>query len=160
MKKKVTAQFSNIICAVVGMVIGTVAIVLTTGFRQFVNVPVGPEVFPRIMAIGLIVCSVALLIFNLIKKDTDKAPPLSPRDHGIQRMLIIVGLVLCYYLLLEIIGYLILSPILLFVSMLVMGYRKYRNMIIISLSVTALVFLLFWQMLTIDLPNGFLDFLF
>ena len=160
MKKKATAQLSNIISAVIGIAVGTAAILMTTGFRQFVNVPVGPEVFPRIMATGLIVCSVALLIFNLIKKDTDQAPPLSLRDHGIQRMLIIVGLVIAYYLLLEIVGYLILSPILLFVSMLVMGYRKYRNMIIVSISVTAVVFLLFWQMLTIDLPNGFLDFLF
>lgn len=75
-------------------------------------------------------------------------------------MLIVVGLVLVYYLLLEIVGYLILSPILLFLSMLVMGYRKYRNMIIISLSVSIAVFLLFWQVLVIELPNGFLDFLF
>lgn len=151
---------SNIISAVIGIAVGVTAILLTTGFRQFVNVPIGPEVFPRIMATGLIVCSVALLIFNLVKKDTDAAPPLSPRDHGIQRMLIVVGLVLAYYLLLEIVGYLILSPILLFLSMLVMGYRKYRNMVIISLSVTAAVFLLFWQLLVIELPNGFLDFLF
>lgn len=160
MKKKASAQLSNIISAVIGIAVGVTAILLTTGFRQFVNVPIGPEVFPRIMATGLIVCSVALLIFNLVKKDTDAAPPLSLRDHGIQRMLIIVGLVLAYYLLLEIVGYLILSPILLFLSMLVMGYRKYRSMIIISLGMTVAVFLLFWQLLVIELPNGVLDFLF
>lgn len=160
MKKKMIAQTSNIICGVVGIAIGGVAIWMTAGFRQFVNVPVGPEVFPRIMAIGLIICSVAMMIINLVKKDTEQAPTLSLRDKGIQRMLIIAGLVLVYYLLLETVGYLILSPILLFLSMLVMGYRKYVNMIIISVSVTGAVFLLFWQVLVIDLPNGLLDFLF
>jgi len=33
-------------------------------------------------------------------------------------------------------------------------------MIIISLGVTLAVFLLFWQVLVIELPNGLLDFLF
>lgn len=74
MKKKVIAQTSNIVCAVVGIAIGVTAILITTGFRQFVNVPIGPEVFPRIMSVGLILCSIALLIFNLLKKDTDKRP--------------------------------------------------------------------------------------
>ena len=160
MKKKMIARTSNLLCAFVGIAIGVIAIWITTGFRQFVNVPVGPEVFPRIMATGLILCSIALVIFNLVKKDTDPAPPLSLRDHGMRRMLIIAGSVLVYYLLLETIGYLILSPLLLFFAMYVMDYRKYRNMAIISLSVTIAVFLLFWQVLVIELPPGLLEFLF
>ncbi len=160
MKRRMTAQTSNLICAFVGIAVGAVAIGITTGFKQFVNVPVGPEVFPRIMAAGLILCSIALIIFNLVKKDTEKAPPLSLRDHGIRRMLIIAGIVLVYYLLLETVGYLILSPLLLFFSMFVMDYRNYRNMAIISVSVTAAVFLLFWQVLVIELPLGFLESLF
>ena len=160
MKKKAIAQTSNLICAFIGIAIGVAAIWITTGFKQFVNVPVGPEVFPRIMAVGLILCSIALVVFNLIRKDTDPAPPLSIRDHGIRRMLIIAGIVLVYFLLLETVGYLILSPLLLFFSMFVMDYRNYKYMIIISLGVTLAVFRLFWQVLVIELPNGLLDFLF
>ncbi len=160
MKKKITLQVSNILCAFFGIAIGVTAIWITMGFKQFTNVPVGPEVFPRIMSIALILCSVALLIQNLIKKDTGQAPPLSLRNRGIQRMLIIAGITLVFYLLLDIVGYLILAPLLLFASMFVMDYRNYKMMVLISLLVSLAVFLLFRMVLVIDLPSGLLSFLF
>ena len=160
MQKKLTMRFANIVCAMLGIAFASYAIYLTTKFKQFVNVPVGPEVFPRIMAAGLIICSVALLIQSLIKKTKEGAPTLSLRDRGIQRMLIAALMVVAFYLLWETAGFLILAPLLLFLLMLISDYRNYAVMAAVSLLVAVVVWLLFWKVLIIELPLGPLEALF
>lgn len=157
MKKNYTMRFANIVCALIGIAFACVAIYMTTNFRQFVNVPVGPEVFPRIMAAGLIICSAALLVQSLLKKTDEKAPPVSPRDRGIQRMLMAAAVIVAFRLLWQPVGFLILAPIVLFLLMLISDFRNYKVMAVISIAVPVVVWFLFWQVLVIELPLGPLE---
>lgn len=161
MPKKWTVRFSDIICASVGVLLGAAAIEMTTHFKQFTNVPVGPEVFPRIMATGLILCSLALLLQAALRKAaSESAPTLSLRDRGIQRMLIAAVLIVAFFLLWETVGFLILAPITLFLLMLDMDFRKFGRMALLSLGISVAVWLLFWQVLVIELPLGPLEVLY
>ena len=160
MKKNLTMRFAHIICALVGILLGIVAITMSKHFKQFTNVPVGPEVFPQIMAYGLIICSLVLLVQSIFKKTNEKAPTLSPKDKGIQYMLLTVAVVVLIYLLWDIAGFLIVGSFSLFSLMWIADYRNYKNMIIISLITTVLIWLIFWQVLVIELPLGPFDTLF
>lgn len=158
MKNHLTERVSNIVCAAVGIAIGLIAIYITTKFKQFTNVPVGPEVFPRIMATGLVICSIALIVQAALKgKKWEKAPTLSLRDRGIRRMLVAAVLIVAFYLLWEPVGFLILAPVTLFLLMLNMDFKRYGQMAILSLAISVAVWLLFWQVLVIELPLGPLE---
>ncbi|MBQ7158484.1 MAG: hypothetical protein IJS09_03525 [Treponema sp.] len=66
---------ANIIAGGIGMLVSALAFVKTFSFKQFKNVPVGPEFFPRALAISLFICCLALVIQNMLdKSNTEKHP--------------------------------------------------------------------------------------
>lgn len=153
-------RFADVLSALLGIGLGAIAIVMTLSFKQFKNVPVGPEVFPRIMAVGLIVCSAALLVQALIKKAAVKAPTLSLKDRGMRHMLLGAAVMAAFYFLWETAGFLILAPLALIGLMRLSDYRNYKWMAIIAIVASVAVWLLFWQVLSIELPLGPIDFVY
>jgi putative tricarboxylic transport membrane protein len=150
---------ANFISGIIGMIFSAVAFGYTFTFKQFINVPVGPEFFPRYLAVGLFICSLVLLLTNI--KDTPhnagEAKTLSLKDKGMQRLVIGVGIVLLYALLWNVLGFLIITPLCLFGLMYLIGTREYRGMIIVSVVGTVVIFLVFKHLLGIEMPMGFLE---
>ena len=150
---------ANIVCGLVGMAFSAAAFIKTLSFRQFKNVPVGPEFFPRYLAAGLFVCSTILLIQAIManpKKDK-KAPTISPLDKGMQRLFIGIAIIVVYALCWEPVGFLIATPLAMAGMMLLLGYRKYLMMVIFSLGTTIVVFGAFRIFLNVDMPMGLLE---
>lgn len=160
MKKSRTMQFADCVAALLGMGLGAVAIYMTLSFKKFKNVPVGPEVFPRIMAVGLMVCSLVLFLQAMVKKSKKAAPTLSLKDRGIRHVLLGIALMAAFYLLWKPLGFLILSPLVLLGLMLLADYRRWTVMAVVAVLVTVAVWLLFWQVLSIELPVGPFEFLY
>jgi putative tricarboxylic transport membrane protein len=140
------------------MVISFIAFIVTFGFKQFQNVPIGPEFFPRYLASGLFICSAALLLQALRASPlTDKpAPTICPRDKGIQRLLAGLGIITVYSLCWESLGFIIASPFALFALMFLLGLRRYLLMVIFSLGTMVAIFSAFRFFLGIDMPLGIL----
>ena len=155
----VVVKKANIIAAIIGMLFSVVAFVLTFTFKHFKNVPVGPEFFPRYLAVGMFICCAVLLLQNLkVTKDNNyPAKTLSLRDKGMQKMLIGVGIVLLYALLWNVLGFLLISPLALFAMMYLVGMHKYLRMGIISIVATVVVFCIFKFLLGIEMPMGILE---
>ena len=150
---------ANIACGVVGMAFSTYAFVQTLGFRKFPLVPIGPEFFPRYLAVGLFICSAILIIQSLVtkpKKNEEKAPTISPFDKGMQRLLVGIGIIIAYAALWEPLGFLIATPLSMIAIMLLLGYRKYLMMIIFSLGTTLVIFGAFSFFLNVTMPLGIL----
>ena len=148
---------ANIIAGGIGMLVSALAFVKTFSFKQFKNVPVGPEFFPRALAISLFICCLALVIQNVLdKSNTEKAPTLSLKNKDIQRMLIGLAIILVTAFLWSILGFLIVTPFTIFGLMFVLGKREWIKMAIISVAVTVVVFLAFRFLLGIEMPMGFL----
>ena len=152
---------ANLVCALVGMAFSATAYIMTLSFKQFKNVPVGPEFFPRYLATGLFICSLVLLIQALRanpKKDK-KAPTISPLDKGMQRLFAGIAIIMVYTLLWEPVGFIIATPLAMAGMMILLGYRRYVMMVIFSLGTTIVVFGAFKVFLNVDMPLGLLEFL-
>ena len=146
---------ANIVSSIIGMGLSVTFFVITLGFRQFRNVPIGPEFFPRWLTIGLFLCSAALFIKS-IRAPSSRSPTLSLFDKGIQRMIIAVAITVAYAFSWIYLGFLVSTPLGLFGFMFLLGFRKYRLMIIYSFSATLVIFFLFSYVLNIRMPMGFL----
>ena len=161
MAKEASVKKANLVSALAGMAFSATAYIMTLSFKQFKNVPVGPEFFPRYLAAGLFICSVALLIQSLRanpKKDK-KAPTISPLDKGMQRLFAGIGIIMVYALCWEPVGFIIATPLAMAGMMLLLGYRKYLMMVIFSLGTTLVVYGAFKIFLNVDMPLGLLEFL-
>lgn len=144
------------VAAIIGILISVYAIAVTFTFKQFKNVPVGPEFFPRWLAIGLLVCSCVLLGQSVVSVSTEKAPTLSLRDPGMQRLLIALGGLVVYTLLWEVVGFLILTPLFVFGLMYLLRMRRYAMMAVMALCIGVGIFFLFKLLLGIEMPLGLL----
>jgi putative tricarboxylic transport membrane protein len=160
-----TVKRANIAAAVIGMALSSGAYTVTLGFKKFRNVPVGPEFFPRWLAVGLFVCS-GVLLFQALKTvvpaggktDEDKKSlTLSPRDAGVRRMLIGLGILLLYALSWNLLGFILATPLVLFAVTFLLGHRKIPVMAIFALAATAVIFCAFRFLLGIEMPLGVLD---
>ena len=149
---------ANIVAAIIGMGFSSVVFIITLGFRKFRNVPVGPEFFPRWLAIGLFVCSVALLIQTMrMKSAADRpAPTLSFFDKGMQRLLIGIAIIVVYAFSWSFMGFIVMTPFGIFALMFVLGLRRYRAMIAFSFGAMIVIFCAFRYLLGIDMPLGIL----
>ncbi|MDR1400293.1 MAG: tripartite tricarboxylate transporter TctB family protein [Treponema sp.] len=150
---------ANLIAAIIGIGFSSITFIITLGFKKFRNVPVGPEFFPRWLSIGLFICSAALLVqaFKTKPAGDKAAPTLSLRDQGMQRLLVGAVLIVVYAVCWNFLGFILATPLALFALMFLLGLRRYRVMVIFSLSVVVVVFCAFRYLLGIDMPMGVLD---
>lgn len=150
---------ANFFCALVGMAFSGTAFIMTFGFKQFKNVPVGPEFFPRYLAAGLFICSLILLIQAITANPAKdkKAPTISPLNKGMQRLYAGIGIIIVYALCWEPLGFIIATPLAMSGMMLLLGYRKPLTIVIFSLAATAVVFSAFRFFLNVDMPLGLLE---
>jgi putative tricarboxylic transport membrane protein len=141
------------------MIFSVVAFSMTLSFKQFQNVPVGPEFFPRYLAAGLFICCLVLLIQQVragLKNDTP-APTISLKDKGMQRLLAGAAIIVIYALCWEPLGFIAATPLALFGLMFLLGLRRYPVMVIFSLAAMFVIFGAFRFFLGIDMPLGILD---
>ena len=119
------------------------------------------------MLVGMLFFSVILLIqsiWNLshLKKDSpaaEKAASLNfIRDRGVQYALISIGLCVAYVALFRTLGYILISFLVCFAIMILIGKRKWLQMILISLLVPLFMWLLFYLLLKVNIPMGPLKF--
>lgn len=134
---------------------------MTFSFKKFKNVPVGPEVFPRALAVALFLCCLVLLLHNLRATEENKqpAPTLSLKDEYIRRALVATLAITVYAMLWEPVGFLIITPFALFFLTYLMGKRDWAKMAIVSVIMPIVAWGVFRYLLGITLPMGVLDFM-
>jgi len=140
------------------LVILGIAIAILTG--QF-NTPMtasypGPRLMPYIAAFGLVVCGGGIFIISTIKKDEEK--PFLVRE-GWLKIAITMAILIIYVLAMKYIGYLISTPILLFVLSTL--YSKgsnatFKGRIIYSIAFTIILYLLYVYLFGLAFPKGIL----
>ncbi|MCR5290459.1 MAG: tripartite tricarboxylate transporter TctB family protein [Treponema sp.] len=152
-------RIANIVSAIVGMLVSGGAFAYTYTFKKFKNVPVGPEFFPRMLALGMFICCVVLLLSNLRQTEKNKgaAPTLSLKNKGVQKALLSIVLILVYALMWEFTGFLVITPFALFAMIFILGKRNYKMMIFVSIAATIVIFLIFKMLLGIEMPLGFVE---
>lgn len=148
---------ANIIGALIFLAISIYVIAVTFTFKQFKNVAVGPEFFPRYLASGLMICSIVLIYQSLMSKDKSPAPTISLRDKGMQRVLAGIIIIVLYLALWKTLGFLIVTPLALFAFMYLLQLKNYKIMTAIAIFSGTGIFLAFKIILGIEMPLGILS---
>lgn len=118
---------------------------------------IGPGDYPKFICAILFVLGVIQLISVIVSA---KGIPLIAFNEinkkYLLRALIMVVATFVYYKLMKPIGYLLTTPLFLFGSFMLFGYKKKIKGVIIALVFTVVVYLLFTKVFMIFLPRGIL----
>ena len=168
MKNKTqTAAFANLIGAFVFLVGGIWALIQTKGFQSARDAYVQPATFPQIMIYGLLIFSVILIIQSVyklmtMKKEDPLAQPAGSinivKDKGVQAAVLVIVLCAAFVALFKILGYVLCGAAVSMVIMFLIGKRNWVQMVLISVLVPLVMYILFYKVLTVNIPMGPLSF--
>ena len=168
MKKTKTQAFANLIGSLIFIALGAWALTQTYSFQEVKNTYVQAAVFPQIMCVGMLIFAIILLIQSIIKLMTmDENDPLAEpaasinfiKDKGVLAALFVVLLCVLFVVFFKSLGYVICGAVLCFVIMVLIGKRNWLQMVLVSILVPLGMWLVFYKVLTVNIPMGPLQFL-
>ena len=164
-----TMAFSNLIGSIIFLAIGIWAWFQTNSFPEVANTYVQASTFPRVMIVGMVIFAVILLVQSLIKllgtmKPTDPdavtVSTLNPlKDKGLAAAYLVIILCVLFAALFKSCGYIICAVVVSMAIMILIGKRNWLQMILVSVLVPLLMWLVFYKVLTVNIPLGPLNFL-
>lgn len=118
----------------------------------------GPNFFPQILAIAMMICAI-ILILNALQ---GKSQETSDRIHlkGFVRMVIAIVICIGYLFLMQIVGFAMGTCVFLYVLMMFIGQKGLVKRITSSIAVALIVWAIFRYFLIIPLPTGIFAFTF
>ena len=132
------------------------------------NTYVQAAVFPQIMCVGMLIFAIILLIQSIIKLMTmDENDPLAEpaasinfiKDKGVLAALFVMLLCALFVVFFKPLGYVVCGAVLCFVIMVLIGKRNWLQMVLVSILVPLGMWLVFYKVLTVNIPMGPLQFL-
>jgi putative tricarboxylic transport membrane protein len=117
----------------------------------------GPGFWPKFILICMMILSllVAVDAFRARKKSAvEKASEAASSEGSRIRFFSALILIIAYFFLMNIIGFVALTPFFLIAFMVLLGERSWPWMIILSLGMTVLIILAFTQAMYVPLPRG------
>ena len=124
------------------------------GFPQLDNGYPGPALFPEVLSVLFIFCGIGLIIKGVRKRERILKFDLSSiSSGGWLNIIFVLGAVLCYIFLAELLGFLIFSFVILVVLMKWLKVKTLHSLIM-SVVVTLGIYLLFSKILLVPLPWG------
>lgn len=126
-----------------------IAIVYETLQMKISGSPGGgnPAFYPRLLAVLLIIIS-AFLFFGKSKEEV--------KVRNIARITLLVIFFFLYTFALKRVGFLVSTMVWIALTMLIVGKKNWIEVIIIPPTITFLIYLAFWKILYIPLPQGIL----
>ena len=168
MKTTKTQAFANLIGSLIFIAVGVWALIQTYSFQEVKNTYVQAAVFPQIMCVGMLIFAVILLIQSIIKLMTmDENDPLAEpaasinfiKDKGVLAALFVMLLCALFVVFFKPLGYVVCGAVLCFVIMVLIGKRNWLQMVLVSILVPLGMWLVFYKVLTVNIPMGPLQFL-
>ena len=168
MKKTKTQAFANLIGSLIFIAVGVWALIQTYSFQEVKNTYVQAAVFPQIMCVGMLIFADILLIQSIIKLMTmDENDPLAEpaasinfiKDKGVLAALFVMLLCALFVVFFKPLGYVVCGAVLCFIIMVLIGKRNWLQMVLVSILVPLGMWLVFYKVLTVNIPMGPLQFL-
>ena len=168
MKKTKTQAFANLIGSLIFIAVGVWALIQTYSFQEVKNTYVQAAVFPQIMCVGMLIFAVILLIQSIINRTCmDENDPLAEpaasinfiKDKGVLAALFVMLLCALFVVFFKPLGYVVCGAVLCFVIMVLIGKRNWLQMVLVSILVPLGMWLVFYKVLTVNIPMGPLQFL-
>ena len=157
--KMKTMAFSNLVGSIIFLAIGIWAWFQTDNFPEVANTYVQASTFPRVMIVGMLIFSVVVVTLTIFKlmgtmKPTDPVAV----EVGTLNPLVMLLCVL-FAALFKSCGYILCAVVLSMIIMFLIGKRNWVQMVLVSVLVPLLMWLVFYKVLTVNIPLGPLNFL-
>lgn len=168
MNKMKTLAFSNLIASIIFIAGGIWAWFQTGNFQEVKGTYVQAATFPRIMIIGMLIFSTVLLVQSVYKLMTMKegdwlAVPAESinfiKDKGVRAGFGVILLCIFFVAAFKPLGYVLCGAIISLIIMYIIGKRKWGQMLLVSVLVPLGMWLIFYKVLTVNIPMGPLTFL-
>ena len=148
---------ANIVFGILGLLLSAYVWISSASFPYDKIMILGPEFFPRVMAVAMAVASAALLVHTFVFGAVGDVKSISLKIPGIRRALIVFIAAVVYAALLSTLGFIIDSLLFMMFMMYMLQFRAYGKMFLSSIVTIAIVIFAFQIMLQIQLPAGILD---
>lgn len=149
----------NYILSVIVIIIASAGIYLTTTFDTVsgnANDP-GGAFWPRMLLVGLILCSLGLIVQSALakpKSDSQEVPLIDYKSAGVHCVLIIFAIMAAYAVALYFFGFIPATLFFVVATMLAMGERKIPKIGLTTVCITGSIYLLFSTLMGVVLPQG------
>ncbi|MFR6026925.1 MAG: tripartite tricarboxylate transporter permease, partial [Christensenellales bacterium] len=166
MKKTHTKAFANLIASILLLCIEGWALFQTYGFKVVKKATVQPAAFPQIMCVGMIIFTVILLIQSIIKliSMSDDDPLAEPaasinfiKNKGVLAGLFVILLCVLFVAFFDSLGYVVVGMLLCGIIMWLIGKRNIVELLLVSILVPLGMWLVFYKMLSVNIPMGVLQ---
>jgi len=147
--------------AVFGAIFVLLAAVVLVHVQRFPAIPgqqVGPALFPGLIAAGIGICGLLLIASGLRHRASQPwfvADPWTRQTRHVVAFLAVVAATITYIGLADILGFLIVGPVILFVLFVLFGVRP-PLAIVVALVATLVIWYAFYKLLRVPLPWGVL----
>ncbi|MDW0116163.1 tripartite tricarboxylate transporter TctB family protein [Sporosarcina thermotolerans] len=136
---------------------GLVLIMCVVFYMQSLNYPVSAARLPQILIFIIAGLSLMMLIEAFKKRNEASAKSEGEAENGklhIKRVSIFIAMIALYILLMDIIGYFIVTPLFVFASLMYMKATNVLTAIILAVGFTAFIYGLFSLFLHVPVPKG------
>ncbi len=147
---------ADLVAGLIGILIGVYTVWEGSSMPPDVVMKIGPSFFPNILAGCLALSSLALIAAALRGRSRGSIVPLRVSDPGVQRGLITLAAALAYCLLFKPLGFIPTTMAFMAFMMVILGRRKPLMLAVAPAIVTVSIWVVFEQLLHLDLPPGVL----
>ena len=152
-------KFNDAISGVVLLLFAVATIAYTSTFPSLPGQDYGPALFPRIIGGGMVVCSILLIVSGIRHR---KSAPLAVFGDWVRspalvtNFVLVIAAALFYIFASDILGFPLISTIILLVLFMRLGVRVLPS-VLISIGVTFCIYQVFAGLLLVPLPLGLLE---
>ncbi|XOQ15176.1 MAG: Tripartite tricarboxylate transporter TctB family protein [Shouchella clausii] len=141
------------------VLIGIAVVYLVMAFQlpEYAFVPVDSDLVPKLLGASLLVLGICFFFAKDPDTEEQKQKRTIPKKE-VWMLLTVMGLILVYITVLEVIGFVIMTTLFIFVCSRLLGYQKWLVNAITSIVFSIGVYWLFNYGLAIRLPAGILPF--
>ncbi|MCM3740885.1 tripartite tricarboxylate transporter TctB family protein [Oceanobacillus luteolus] len=118
---------------------------------------VDADVIPKVLGYLLLILSVFLFFIKDEESEEQKARRNIPKKE-VGMLLGVGGLIILYIIFLEILGFVFVTALFIFLCSRFLGYKNYLANVLVSIILPVSLYLMFTQLLRISLPSGILPF--
>ena len=151
-------KINDAISGIVLMLLGAAVLAAIQGYPKIPGQPVGPALFPGLIAAGLCICGALLVVKGLQRR---AAQPWLAWDDWVRSprhivgFVVLVGSIVFYIVAADTLGFLLTAPVILLALFLVLRVRPVTAGTVAILA-TVLVHFAFYKLLRVPLPWGVL----
>ena len=145
---------SEIVFGAVFMLLSLFFFAMTFAFPE-ITIALSPTVFPRFVTVCLFLLSVLLLIQGIGKqrKQHPERPRIKIDRAYLKRFVLLAVAGLIYTRIIRYTGYVVATPLFIAAAMIIFAEKKWYRIVLISIGVTAVLYLVFRMVFRVPLPR-------